>query len=132
MNLQESRNLLSKISTLFLTFLIPFVIINAEFWKYILRILAGTFIFPTCMNIDKYVYEISCWVKLQIYLISTDVWSAKRRYYSQRKKFTAIFKILLKIFELKINSKECLNSPHNLKSTYKIAIFNKDNHKVFT
>jgi len=35
MNLQESRILLSKISTHCLTFLIPFVVINVEFWQWI-------------------------------------------------------------------------------------------------
>ena len=56
---QESRILLSIISTPSLTFLIPFVIINTEFWQWIHRSfkphLAVTFIFPTCKNTyDKY------------------------------------------------------------------------------
>ena len=59
MNLQESRIILSKISTPCLIFLISFVIINAEIWQWILRIfkprLAVTFIFPPCKKIyNKY------------------------------------------------------------------------------
>ena len=58
-NYKESSILLSIISSPSLTFLIPFVIINAEFWQWIHRNfkphLAVTFIFPTCKNTyDKY------------------------------------------------------------------------------
>ena len=69
MNLQELRILLSIISTPILTFLIPFVIFNAEIWQCISSefsnhaCTAVTFIFPTCKNIVEYVYEISCWLK---------------------------------------------------------------------
>ena len=60
---------ISIISTPFLTFLIPFVIFNAEIWQCLSSefsnpaYIAVTFIFPTCKNIVKYVYKISCLVK---------------------------------------------------------------------
>ena len=67
--LTRIKNFLSIISTPFLTFLIPFVIFNAEIWQCLSSefsnpaYIAVTFIFPTCKNIVEYVYEISCCVK---------------------------------------------------------------------
>ena len=60
---------MSIIFTQFLTFLIPFVIFNEEIWQCLSSEFSNPacievpFIFPTCKNIVKYVYEISCCVK---------------------------------------------------------------------
>ena len=74
-----------------------------------------TFIFPTCKNMVKYVYKISCLVK-HIWISIKNckyIWYLQMSYQqkeetcSQREKITLLFKILLKKFKLKIKCKKC-------------------------
>ena len=115
MNLEESRILLSIYPHL----LIPFVIIIAKFWQWMLRIskphLAVTFTFPTC---KKYIINMnnSCIINPQHNL--------------SEKFYTSAWNTNSKKYIINMNNSCIINPQHNLSEKFYTSAWNTNSKKL--